>query len=200
MSLNKVLINTNQVAEFPEISYIDNPEFAFVKMDNESRVLYGVKQDGEFFFGAGCPQQVKDYIEEKISSLSLDEYEDIVDFLNGLEEGDKTLQELLNEKVDEEDGKSLIDNPIHHKTDYTNSQHKILGIRHCIAWYKKRHSVIKQILCTKKTEMKKSQSYHRKDNSIVLWSIRLSGCRKLLDSHCRYRCPSFRTYFLSPFG
>ena len=41
-----------------------------------------------------------DYINERIAELSLDEYEDIVAFLNGLEEGDKTLQTLLNEKVD----------------------------------------------------------------------------------------------------
>ena len=71
--------------------------------------MYGVQANGNFYFGAGCPQQVKDYIEEKLADLSLDEYDSIVSFLNNLEFGDKTLQELLNEKVDKEEGKSLID-------------------------------------------------------------------------------------------
>lgn len=113
MSLNKVLINTNQVAEFPEISYIDNPEFAFVKMDNESRVLYGVKQDGEFFFGAGCPLQVRNYVEQKLAELSLDEYEDIVEFLSDYLGSDTTLKVMIDSinasKVDKEENKSLID-------------------------------------------------------------------------------------------
>ena len=100
-------------------NYVENPEFVYVKTDNGGKILYGVKTDGEFFFGARCPQQVKDYIEEKIQSLSLDEYEDMVAFLNGLEEGDKTLQTLLNEKVDKVEGKSLID------AEYASSQSAI---------------------------------------------------------------------------
>lgn len=90
-------------------SYTENPEFVYTQTDNEDKVLFGVKQDGSMYFGEGCPTQVKDYIDEKLAELSLDEYEDIVAFLNGLEEGDKTLQMLLNEKVDKVEGKSLID-------------------------------------------------------------------------------------------
>ena len=124
MSLNTIKINTNQVAEFPEISYLDNPEFAFIKMDNEDRILYGVKQDGEFFFGAGCPHQVRDYVEQKLAELSLDEYEDIVAFLSDLEKGDETLQNLLDKKVDGE----YVENPeyIEVKTD---SEGKLLAGR-----------------------------------------------------------------------
>ena len=96
MSLNKVLINTNQVAEFPEISYIDNPAFVFVKTDSENKILYGVKQDGEFFFGAGCPHQVRDYVEQKLAELSLDEYEDIVAFLNDYLGSDTTLKVMID--------------------------------------------------------------------------------------------------------
>jgi hypothetical protein len=89
--------------------YVENPEFVYVKTDNEGKILWAIKTDGSIYYGAGVPQQVVDYINEKIAELSLDEYEDIVAFLNGLEEGDKTLQTLLNEKVDKEEGKSLID-------------------------------------------------------------------------------------------
>lgn len=88
--------------------YVENPEFVYVKTDAEGKILWAIRTDGSIYYGAGVPQQVIDCIEEKIADLS-DEYEDIFAFLNGLEEGDKTLQILLNEKADKEEGKSLID-------------------------------------------------------------------------------------------
>ena len=59
--------------------YVDNPEWVKVVTDNNDKVLFGVKSDGNFYFGAGCPPQVK---------------EKILDF--------------ASIKVDKEDGKSLI--------------------------------------------------------------------------------------------
>ena len=97
--------------------YNENPEF--VKLDSEGKVLWGIQTNGNVVFGAGVPQQIKDYIREKIDELSLDEYEDIVDFLNDIEKGDKTFQTLLNEKVDKEEGKSLID------SGYASSKYSI---------------------------------------------------------------------------
>ena len=49
--------------------YIENPEWVIVKTDKKNRILYGVKSDGKFYFGEGCPQQVKEYVEEKINTL-----------------------------------------------------------------------------------------------------------------------------------
>lgn len=89
--------------------YIESPEFLRAYLDDEDKILWGIRTDGTVYFGAGVPPQVKDYIEKKIADLSLDEYEDIVAFLDDLEKGDKTLQDLLDEKVDKEEGKSLID-------------------------------------------------------------------------------------------
>lgn len=88
--------------------YIENPEFVRVYADSERKILWAIKTDGDIYFGAGVPTQVKDYIQSKISELSLDEYEDIVSFLGNLIEGD-TLASLLNGKVDKVEGKSLID-------------------------------------------------------------------------------------------
>jgi hypothetical protein len=85
--------------------YVENPEFVYVKTDAEGKILWAIKVDGSIYYGAGVPQQVIDYINEKIAELSLDEYEDMVAFLNDLEKGDKTLQDLLNEKVDKVEGK-----------------------------------------------------------------------------------------------
>lgn len=113
---DKFTTDTTQWAIADESVYVENPEFIYVKTDAEGKILWAIKADGSIYYGAGVPQQVIDYIEEKIADLSLDEYEDIVAFLDGLEEGDKTLQTLLNEKVDKEEGKSLID------TGYASSQ------------------------------------------------------------------------------
>lgn len=81
--------------------YIESPEFMRAYLDGEDKILWGIRTDGTIYFGAGVPPQVKDYIEKRS--------EDIVAFLDDLEKGDKTLQDLLDEKVDKEEGKSLID-------------------------------------------------------------------------------------------
>lgn len=101
--------NTTQWTITDEGVYVENPEFIYAKTDNEGKILWAIKTDGSIYYGVGIPQQVIDYINEKIAELSLDEYEDIVAFLADLEKGDKTLQDLLNEKVDKEERKSLID-------------------------------------------------------------------------------------------
>ena len=114
-------VEINEKIDFEDnkITIIENPEFVYVKTDNKGKILWAIKVDGSIYYGAGVPQQIIDYIEKKIADLSLDEYEDIVAFLNGLEKGDKTLQMLLNEKVNKEEGKSLID------ADYASSQSTI---------------------------------------------------------------------------
>lgn len=66
--------------------YVENPEWVRVVTDAEGRVLYGVKTDGEFYFGAGCPQQVKDFVESH----------------------EREIKVLIDGKVDKEEGKSLI--------------------------------------------------------------------------------------------
>jgi hypothetical protein len=83
--------------------YMENPEFVYVRTDKYDKVLWAIKTDGSIYYGAGVPQQIIDYITEKIAELSLDEYEDIVTFLAGIEEGDKTLQTLLDEKANASD-------------------------------------------------------------------------------------------------
>ena len=84
--------------------YIESPEFVRAYLDGEDKILWGIRTDGTVYFGAGVPPQVKDYIEERIGN-----YNDVITFLDDLEEGDETLRELLNGKVDKEEGKSLID-------------------------------------------------------------------------------------------
>lgn len=87
--------------------YIESPEFVKLFVDSQDRILWGIKVDGDIYFGAGVPTQVKDYIQSKIAELGLNKVEDIITFLGDLVEGD-TLATLLNGKVDKVTGKSLI--------------------------------------------------------------------------------------------
>ena len=43
--------------------YVENPEWVNVATDSEDKILYGVKIDGDFFFGAGVPSQVQEEID-----------------------------------------------------------------------------------------------------------------------------------------
>jgi len=92
-------INTEDWAIVNEGVYVDNPEFVYIQTDRDGKILWAIKKDGSIYYGAGVPQQVKDYIEDKISSLSLDEYEDIVAFLSDYLGSDTTLRTLLDSKL-----------------------------------------------------------------------------------------------------
>lgn len=82
--------------------YIENPEFVRAVLDNEEKVLYGVQKDGNFYFGAGCPQQVKDYVQQKIDSImgvgditeKIDTINEMITFFDEIS-NDTTLKELL---------------------------------------------------------------------------------------------------------
>ena len=79
-------INTEDWTIAYEGIYIENPDFVDVKTDSEGKILWAIKTDGGIYYGAGVPQQVIDYIEERLIR-----YDDIVAFLNDLEKDDKTL-------------------------------------------------------------------------------------------------------------
>ena len=122
--------------------YIDNSEYVYVKTDNEDKILWAIKKDGSVFYGAGCPQQVKDYIQQKIDELSLDEYEDIVAFLSDYLGSDTTLKTLIDSKLDGEglDDEALGTVKVVQTPEYiqatTDSEDKILegitndGVKH----------------------------------------------------------------------
>lgn len=112
--------NTNDWAIADEGVYVNNPEYIYVKTDVEGKFLFGIKVDGEPYFGVGCPEQVQKYVENKITDLPLDEYDNIVTFLSDYLGSDTTLNividNLANTKVDKVEGQSLIN------TDYALSQ------------------------------------------------------------------------------
>lgn len=113
LNSTKRFVNSDNLAKMYGY-YLDNPEFIYLLLDSEYHIILGVKTNGDIVFGIGVPSQIKEYVEMKIEG-----YGDIVNFLDGIEHGDKKLQELLDEKVDKVEGKSLIDekfaNGIHYE-------------------------------------------------------------------------------------
>lgn len=97
--------------------YEENPEFVRVYIDNEGKFLWGIRRDGKVIYGAGIPPQIKEYIDLRIKEVTPEGYGQILAFLDGIEFGSKTLQELLDEKENKVKGKSLIDE------DFANSIH-----------------------------------------------------------------------------
>ena len=49
------------------VRYIDNPEYICAFVDGQWRVLYGVKVNGDFYFGGGVPSQIEARIQEALS-------------------------------------------------------------------------------------------------------------------------------------
>lgn len=76
---------------------VKSHEWLIVATDSNSKILYGVKIDGKFYFGDGCPPQVKEYVLQQIDEIDA----------------------LLATKVDKVTGKSLID------TDFALAQEVI---------------------------------------------------------------------------
>ena len=137
----------DEVIDFNTIHLItDNPEFVCVAVDVNEKILYGIKTDGQPYFGVGCPQQVKDYVNEQINKIlgtddissTIDSLKEIEAFLKDFTNSD-TLKNLLDTKVDKEEGKSLIDAEFSNNVSYeenpefataeVDSEKKLLGGR-----------------------------------------------------------------------
>lgn len=89
--------------------YVESPMWIRVITDKEDRILAGIKPDGSVEWNVGIPTPVKEYVDGKLGNFATDDYDDIVTFLGNLIKSDETLQNLLDEKVISETGKSLID-------------------------------------------------------------------------------------------
>lgn len=105
------------LAKLRELGYYeDNPEYVRVITDSEGRLLFGIKTDGSIDWAVGVPAPVKEYIDKQVSVIigtgnttdEIDTLSDVFKFLDDFKNSD-TLKALLGEKVDKEDGKSLID-------------------------------------------------------------------------------------------
>ena len=87
---------------------IENPEWVWVIIDSNNHVIAGIRSDASVDWIKGVPRPVKDYIDNLIAIL-FSSVSNIEDFIGTLIEGQKNLQQLLDEKVDKVTGKSLLD-------------------------------------------------------------------------------------------
>lgn len=102
---------------------IESPEFINVIVDAEDHFLLGIKLDGSIEWGKGIPvpirqriQEVLNYVGDEFASLS-DKIESIKLELSGSlqtyqQTTDATLANLQENKVDKEEGKSLIEDEV----------------------------------------------------------------------------------------
>lgn len=91
-----------------------NLEYSWAIVDSNKYFLAGIRKDnGQFVFGGGCPEQIKDYFQSVLGK----DLDSINLFLNGLL-GGTNLSTLLSNKVDKEENKGLIDSTFAGKTYY----------------------------------------------------------------------------------
>ena len=106
----------DSIIDFNTIHFItDNPEFICVAVDANDKILYGIKTDGQPYFGIGCPQQVKDYIDEQINKiLGTDDISSTIDSLKEIEAflKDFTNSDTLKALLDTKANKTDVDNTI----------------------------------------------------------------------------------------
>lgn len=67
-------------------SYIENSEFVRLYLDQNKKILWGIQRDGNIYFGAGVPRQIRAFILSMVSKVDRnDDVDSILDFLNGFE-------------------------------------------------------------------------------------------------------------------
>lgn len=123
----------DNIIDFNTIHLItDNPEFVCVAVDVNEKILYGIKTDGQPYFGVGCPQQVKDYIDEQINKIlgtddissTIDSLKEIESFLKDFTNSD-TLKKLLDLKANVDDVR-ITTNDIYKKSNPNDSEGNVV--------------------------------------------------------------------------
>ena len=90
----------------------ESPDYIRLIIDKKNHLLFGIKINGDVEWGKGVPTPIKNYINQKIDELGLDKVNDIVEFIDNLEVEGKTLAELLGEKANKEEVNQALDNKV----------------------------------------------------------------------------------------
>ena len=106
----------DNIIDFNTIHLItDNPEFAIAAVDANDRILYGIKADGQPYWGVGVPKVVRDYVDKQVNDIlgtdniteAIDSLKEVEKFLSDFKNSD-TLKALLDIKAN----KTEVDNTI----------------------------------------------------------------------------------------
>lgn len=123
----------NNIIDFNTIHLItDNPEYICVAVDADDKIIYGIKTDGQPYFGVGCPQQVKDYIDKQINKIlgtddittTIDSLKEIEAFLKDFTNSD-TLKKLLDLKANVDEVRATTDD-IYKKSNPNDSEGNVV--------------------------------------------------------------------------
>lgn len=91
---------------------VESPEFINVIVDAADHVLFGIQLDGSIEWSKGIPAPIRAKLQEIINKSQQDKT-DILEALNtAKEELSASIAELQQNKVDKEEGKSLIDDEV----------------------------------------------------------------------------------------
>lgn len=95
----------------------NNPEFAIAAVDINNRILYGIKADGQPYWGVGIPKVVRDYVDRQVNDIlgtdniteTIDSLKEVEKFLSNFKNSD-TLKALLDTKANKTDVDTAIAN------------------------------------------------------------------------------------------
>lgn len=91
---------------------IESPEFIKAIVDAEDHFLFGIKLDGSIEWGKGIPAPIRAKLQEIISQCQQDKT-DILEAINTAKEDlSASISSLQENKVDKEEGKSLIEDEV----------------------------------------------------------------------------------------
>lgn len=91
---------------------IESPEFIKVILDAEDHFLFGIQLDGSIEWGKGIPAPIRTKLQEIITQYQQDKT-DIIEAINAAkEELSASITTLKEDKVDKEEGKSLIEDEV----------------------------------------------------------------------------------------
>ena len=106
----------DNIIDFNTIHIItDNPEFAIVAIDANNKILYGIKADGQPYWGVGVPKVVRDYVDKQVNDIlgtdniteAIDSLKEVEKFLSDFKNSD-TLKALLDTKANKTDVDNII--------------------------------------------------------------------------------------------
>lgn len=107
---------------------IESPEFLKVIVDAEDHMLFGIQLDGSVEWSKGIPAPIRAKLQEIINQSQQDKT-DILEALNtAKEELSASIAELQQNKVDKEEGKSLIDDEVKECFKVIENEEFIYGI------------------------------------------------------------------------
>lgn len=131
----------DNIIDFNTVHLItDNPEYICVAVDADDKILCGIKTDGQPYFGVGCPQQVKDYIDKQINKIlgtddissNIDSLNEIEDFLKDFTNSD-TLKKLLDLKANVDEVRATTDD-IYKKSNPNDSEGNVVDTNTIISF------------------------------------------------------------------